>query len=44
VSVGLSLLGLEIGSRLGRHLGLRSELVGGIVLIAVGAAVGTGLL
>jgi putative Mn2+ efflux pump MntP len=44
VSVALSLLGLEIGSRLGGRLGDRSELVGGIVLIAVGVAVGTGLL
>ncbi len=44
VSVGLSLLGLEIGRRLGRRMGVRSELVGGIVLIVVGVAVGTGLI
>ena len=44
VSVALSLLGLEIGSRLGGRLGRRSELIGGVVLIGVGVAVGTGLL
>lgn len=43
VSVALSLLGLEIGTRLGERLGRRSELVGGAVLILVGAAIGTGL-
>lgn len=44
VSVALSLLGLEIGRRLGTRLGQRSELVGGAVLILVGVAIGTGLL
>ncbi len=44
VSVALSLLGLEIGSHLGERLGRRSELVGGVVLILVGVAIGTGLL
>jgi putative Mn2+ efflux pump MntP len=44
VSVGLSLLGLELGSRLGERLGPRSELIGGCVLVAVGVAIGTGLL
>jgi putative Mn2+ efflux pump MntP len=44
VSVGLSLLGLEIGGRLGGRLGRRSGLVGGGVLMVVGVAVGTGLL
>jgi manganese efflux pump family protein len=44
VSVALSLLGLEIGSRLGGRLGQRSQLVGGVVLIAVGLGVGTGVL
>ena len=44
VSVALSLLGLEVGGRLGERLGRRSELVGGVVLIVVGVAVGTGLL
>ena len=44
VSVALSLLGLEIGGRLGERLGRRSELVGGAVLVVVGVAIGTGLL
>lgn len=44
VSVGLSLLGLEIGGRHGARLGNRSELVGGAVLILVGIAIGVGLL
>lgn len=39
VSVGLSLLGLELGSRLGGEVGQRSELLGAGVLIAVGAAI-----
>ncbi len=44
VSVALSLLGLEIGSRLGRLLGQRSQVLGGAVLILVGVLVGTGLM
>ena len=44
VSVALSLLGLEIGGRLGERLGRRSELVGGAVLLLVGVAIGVGLL
>jgi manganese efflux pump family protein len=44
VSVALSLLGLELGERLGEHLGPRSDLVGGAVLIVVGIAIGLGLL
>jgi manganese efflux pump family protein len=44
ISVVLSLLGLEIGSRLGDRLGKRSELVGGVMLVLVGVAVGSGLL
>jgi putative Mn2+ efflux pump MntP len=44
VSVALSLLGLEIGGRLGARLGQRSELVGGAVLVLVGVAIGVGLL
>jgi putative Mn2+ efflux pump MntP len=39
VSVGLSLLGLELGSRLGARVGHRSELLGAGVLVAVGAAI-----
>jgi putative Mn2+ efflux pump MntP len=44
VSVALSLLGLEIGRRVGSRLGQRSELVGGAVLIMVGVAIGIGLI
>jgi putative Mn2+ efflux pump MntP len=44
VSVALSLVGLEIGGRVGDRLGQRSELVGGAALILVGVAMGTGLL
>ncbi len=43
-SVALSLVGLEIGGRLGERLGHRSELVGGAVLLLVGVAIGVGLL
>jgi manganese efflux pump family protein len=43
VSIALSLLGLEIGGRLGARLGQRSELVGGAVLVLVGVAIGMGL-
>jgi putative Mn2+ efflux pump MntP len=44
VSVALSLLGLEVCSRLGERVGRRSELVGGALLILVGVGVGSGLL
>lgn len=44
VSVALSMLGLELGARLGASVEHRSELVSGIVLIAVGVAILTGLL
>jgi putative Mn2+ efflux pump MntP len=44
VSVALSLLGLEVGSRLGGRLGRRSGLAGGAVLVLVGVGVGIGLL
>jgi putative Mn2+ efflux pump MntP len=44
VSVGLSLLGLELGRRLGMRIGELGELVGGAVLIGVGAIIGFGLL
>jgi manganese efflux pump family protein len=44
VSVALSLLGLELGGRLGERLGKRSEVVGGAVLILVRVAIGVGLL
>jgi manganese efflux pump family protein len=39
VSVGLSLLGLELGNRLSAELGHRSELLGAGVLVLVGAAI-----
>jgi len=44
VSVGLSLLGLELGRVLGNALGQRRELLGGIVLIIVGIAITAPLL
>ena len=43
-SVALTLLGMEVGARLGERLGQRAELVGGVMLVAIGVAVGTGLL
>jgi manganese efflux pump family protein len=44
VSVGLSLIGLELGGRIGRRAGEWGELLGGLVLIAVGIAVASGIL
>ena len=44
VSVTLSLVGLELGSRIGEKTGERGELLGGLVLIAVGIAVAIGIL
>lgn len=44
VSVGLTLIGLELGDRLGARTGSPGELLGGVVLIAVGIVVGTGVL
>lgn len=44
VSVVLSLLGLEIGGRLGTRLGPYGDLVGGVLLVAVGIGIGTGVL
>jgi manganese efflux pump family protein len=44
VSVALSLLGLELGSRIGTRTGDRGELLGGIVLIGVGIAIATGVI
>ncbi len=43
VSVGLTLLGLELGSRLGARLGSWAERVGGLILVAVGVSVASGL-
>ncbi|SEK44623.1 Putative manganese efflux pump [Streptacidiphilus jiangxiensis] len=39
VSVALSLLGLELGNRLGTKTGERGELLGGLVLVAVDTCV-----
>jgi putative Mn2+ efflux pump MntP len=44
VSVVMSLAGLELGARIGRRAGERGELVGGVILVGVGAAVGFGML
>lgn len=42
VSVAMSLVGLELGSRIGARVGSRGELVGGVVLVVVGALVAAG--
>ncbi len=44
VSVGLSLVGLELGARLGAGTGDRAEVIGSVVLMAVGVAIAFGLL
>ena len=44
VSVAMSLIGLELGDRLGIRVEHNSELVAGIVLVGVGAAVAIGFL
>jgi len=44
VSVAMSLIGLELGSRLGKRVEGRSEEIGGAVLILVGIAIALGLL
>lgn len=44
VSVTLSLVGLELGAQVGIRAGHRGELLGGLVLIAVGMAIATGLI
>jgi len=44
VSITLSLIGLEVGSRIGEKTGERGELLGGLVLIAVGVAVAAGVI
>jgi len=43
VSVGMSLVGLELGHRLGGAVEKRSQEIGGIVLILVGGAMAGGL-
>jgi putative Mn2+ efflux pump MntP len=44
ISVALSLIGLELGAQIGARAGQRGELLGGLVLIAVGAAIAAGLI
>lgn len=44
VSVALSLVGLELGARIGAATGRRGELIGALVLIAVGIAITAGTL
>jgi manganese efflux pump family protein len=44
VSVGLSLVGLELGARIGARTGDLAEVVGSVVLVGVGAAIAAGLL
>ena len=43
ISVGMSLLGLELGNRIGTRTGERGELLGALVLIGVGVAVASGV-
>ena len=44
VSVVMSLAGLELGARIGKRAGQRGELTGGLILIVVGVAIGTGII
>ena len=44
MSVAMSLVGLELGHRLGRAVEMRSEQIGGAVLMVVGMAIAVGLL
>ena len=44
VSVAMSLVGLELGHRLGRHVEAWSEEIGGGILILVGIAIAVGIL
>jgi putative Mn2+ efflux pump MntP len=44
ISVALSLTGLELGAQIGARAGQRGELLGGLVLIAVGAALAAGVI
>lgn len=43
VSVSMSLVGLELGDRVGQRVGGWSEVVGALVLVLVGVAIATGL-
>ncbi len=44
ISVAMSLVGLELGSRLGRQFGQRGEFLGGALLVGVGIAIASGAL
>ena len=44
VSVAMALIGLEVGTRVGRVFGERGELAGGVVLVAIGAVMAAGWL
>ena len=44
ISVGLSLVGLELGARIGARTGDLAEVVGSVVLVAVGVAIAAGAL
>jgi putative Mn2+ efflux pump MntP len=44
VSITLSLAGLELGARIGARAGQRGETLGGLILIAAGAAIAADLL
>jgi putative Mn2+ efflux pump MntP len=44
VSTGLSLIGLELGARIGARAGQRGEILGAVVLIAVGALIAAGVI
>jgi manganese efflux pump family protein len=44
ISVALSLIGLELGAQIGARAGRQGELLGGLVLVAVGAAVAARLI
>jgi manganese efflux pump family protein len=44
VSIAMSLAGLEFGARLGGWVGQSGELIGGVVLVCVGLAIGLGMI
>jgi manganese efflux pump family protein len=44
ISIVMSLIGLELGAQIGARAGQRGELLGGVVLVAVGAAIAAGLI
>lgn len=44
VSVALSMIGLKLGSSLGKWMGNRAEIAGGVVLVVVGGLIAGGML